>query len=120
MSESSAIGIIFLYNKEHGSPEKVSKELSDYFSQITENLVSQGLMDLPRLKKIMEEKKIFWGAIKENFENILNDTDAIGHIAWNVFKKHTGIEASEDVKLLIYDGTQAPWNFTLMACVLYQ
>lgn len=120
MSTNKAIGIVFLYNKEKGGPKKVSTQLSDYFSDITQNLVNQDLLDLPDLKEIMDEKKIYFGGIKKDFEEILNDNEAIVNIAWEVFNRHTGIEASDEVKVLVYDGDQAPWNFTLMACVLYQ
>jgi len=119
MSTNNAIGIVFLYNKEEGSPEKISKELSEYFSDITKHLVNQDLLGLPALKEIMDEKKIYWGGIKKDFKKTLGDNEAIGSIAWEVFNQHTGIEASDEVKVLVYDAEQAPWNFALMACVLY-
>jgi hypothetical protein len=120
MSTDKAIGIVFLYNKDVGGPEKVSTQLSDYFSDITQNLVNQELLGLPDLKEIMDEKKIYFGGIKRDFKKILNDNESIVNIAWEVYNQHTGIEASDEVKVLIYDGDQTPWKFTLMACVLYQ
>jgi hypothetical protein len=119
MSED-AIGLVFLFNMEEGSPEDVSQEFSEYFSSVTENLVRQNLLDLVRLKEIIDEKKIFWGAVKKDFQKVVNDPERIGDLAWQVYKNHTDIKASEDVKVLLYDGEQAPWGFTLMACVLYE
>lgn len=119
MSED-AIGLVFLFNMEEGSPEDVSQEFSEYFSSVTENLVMQNLLDLVRLKEIIDEKKIFWGAVKKDFQKVVNDPERIGDLAWQVYKNHKDIKASEDVKVLLYDGEQAPWGFTLMACVLYE
>lgn len=116
----TAIGIVFLFNKEEGTPEEVSKEFSEYFAGVTENFVREGLLDLVKLKEIIDENKIYWGAIKENFQKVVDDPDMIGELAWRVFKNHTDIEASENVKTLIYDGEQSPWGFTLLACVLYE
>lgn len=120
MSTDTAIGIVFLYNTEEGSPDKVSEELSKYFSEITKHMVNQDLLGLPALKEIMDEKKIYWGGIKKDFEQTLGDNEAIGSIAWEVFNQHSGITPSDEVKVLIYDEDQAPWKFTLMACVLYK
>ncbi len=114
------IGIVFLFNMKEGTPQDVSKKFSDYFSSVTENLVRQGLLELVKLKEIMDENKIFWGGIKKDFEKVLQNNEMIGDLAWQVFKNHTNIEPSEDVKCLIYDGEKAPWNFTLMVCVLYK
>lgn len=115
-----AQGIVFLFNLEEGKPEDVSKEFKDYFSGVTENLVREGLMELVELKKIIDEKKIFWGAIKERFNEVIENSDKLGDLAWKVFKKHTDIEADEDIRCLIYEGKDAPWNFTLCACVVYK
>ncbi|MBD3194250.1 MAG: hypothetical protein GF317_04290 [Candidatus Lokiarchaeota archaeon] len=115
----NATGIVFLFNMEEGTPEDVSKDFSDYFPSVTENLVRQGLLELAELKEIIDNKKVFWGAIKKNFDKVVEDTDAIGDLAWQVYKKHTKQDPSDNVRCLIYDGSQAPWNFTLMACVLY-
>ncbi len=111
--------MVFLYERSKGSPEEVSKNFSEYFSKVSENLVKESLLSLPELKGIIESKSIFWGGIKENFGSILEDPDAIGHLAWTVFKNHTGREASEDIKSLVYEGSKSPWAFTLLACVLY-
>jgi hypothetical protein len=114
------IGIVFLFNMKEGTPQEVSKKFSDYYPSVTENLVRQELLDLVELKEIMDNKKVFWGGIKKDFDKVVQNNDMIGDLAWQVFKNHTNIEASEDVKALIYDGEQAPWNFTLLACVLYK
>ena len=58
--------------------------------------------------------------IRENFKEVLESDDAIGKLAWKVFKEQSGKEASEEVKSLIYDGAKTPWKFTLMACVIYE
>ncbi len=115
-----AIGIVFLYNRKEGSPEEVSKRFSKHFSDITENLVKEDLLNLVELKEIIDTKSIYWGGIKKGFNNILNDNEAIGHFAWNLFKDFTKKEASEDVEVLIYDGLKASWGFTILVCVLYQ
>ena len=71
------------------------------------------------LKNVLDSKSIYWGGIRENFEKILENDEAIGRLAWKVFNDQSGKEASDEVKSLVYDGSKAPWKFTLMACVLY-
>lgn len=114
------LGIVFLFNMDEGNPEEVSKEFGEHFPSVTENLVRENLLELAELKEIIDNKKIFWGGIKKDFDKVVQNNDMIGDLAWKVFKKHTDIEASEDVRCLIYDGAQAPWNFTLMSCVMYK
>lgn len=120
MDLDDPLGIVFLFNMKEGKPEDVSKNFSEYYSGVTQNLVREELLELVELKDIMDKKLIYWGGIKENFELVVQDEEMIGDLAWQVFHNHTNIEASEDVKCLIYDGNQAPWGFTLLACVLYK
>ncbi len=120
LKKMKAIGIVFLFDKKVGSPEDISKQFSKYFSNVSENFVKEGLMDLVELKSILDSKKIFWGGIKEDFENLLKNDELIGDLAWNVFKKHVNIEAAEDIRTLIYQASDAPWGFTLIANVLYE
>ncbi|MFW9938325.1 MAG: hypothetical protein ACFFD5_11800 [Candidatus Thorarchaeota archaeon] len=115
----SAIGIVFLYKREIGKPQEVSKNFSKYFSNITENLVKQDLLGIVELKEIIDSKRIYWGAIKENFNEFFNNEELIGQVAWKVFNEHSGIEPSEEVKILIYDENKSPWYFILMVCVIY-
>lgn len=116
----NAIGIVFLYDRKLGTPEEISGKFKDHFSQVTENMVKEELLDLPELKKIIDSKNIYWGGIRENFNEILNDSDTIGKLGWMTFKNHTNIEAKDEIKSLIYDETQAPWGYTLIACILYE
>ncbi len=115
-----AIGIAFLYDRNLGTPEEISKKFSEYFPNVNENIVLEGLMDLVQLKEIMDAKRIFWAGVKENFDDIMENGDLIGDLAWNVFKKHANMEPSEDIKSLIYKGSEAPWKFNLIACILYK
>ncbi|MFX1238924.1 MAG: hypothetical protein ACFFAS_08455 [Promethearchaeota archaeon] len=115
-----AKGIVFLYDRNIGTPQDISSKFSEYFPQITENLVKEGLLTLPDLKEIMDLKHIYWGGIKENFDELLLDEDSIGKVGWQVYNKHSGKEASDEVKSLIYDGNKAPWNYSLVVCVLYE
>ncbi len=116
-----AIGIVMLYDRRVGDPQEVSKTFfGENFSIVTEGLVSQKLIDLIQLKNILDSKSIYWGAIRENFEKFLEEDEAIGRLAWKVFNDKSGKEASDEVKSLVYDGSKAPWKFTLMACVLYE
>ncbi|MFW9951236.1 MAG: hypothetical protein ACFFKA_14040 [Candidatus Thorarchaeota archaeon] len=103
-----------------GPPEKVSKIFSEYFSNVTENLVLQGLIDLSSLKQILDAKYIYWAGIKENFQTIQEDEILIGKLAWRTFKDYSGIDPLEEVKSLLYNRDIAPWGFSLMACVLYK
>ena len=114
-----AIGIVFLYDRTIGEPQDISKKFSMHFSDVGENLVLEGLMDLTDLKEILDTKRIYWGGIKQDFQELLNDDDSIGKIAWKVFFDNSKIEPSEEVKILIYEKEKAPWNFSLMVCVLY-
>jgi len=116
----SAFGIVFLYNRNIGNPQKVSKNFSKYFSDITENLVNQDLLGIIELKEIIDSKRIYWGGIRENFAELLNNEELIGQVAWKVFKENSGTEPSDEVKMLIYDEKKTPWNFTLMVCVIYK
>ncbi|MHA1148141.1 MAG: hypothetical protein ACTSR8_07830 [Promethearchaeota archaeon] len=115
-----AIGLVFLYNRQQGEPTEISKMMSEYFAGITEHLVTEGLMGLNDLKKIMDNKYIYWGGIKENFSQLLDQEEKIGGIAIELFESYSGEKAQDEVKSLIYDGEQAPWGFTLIACVLYK
>lgn len=115
------IGIVMLYDRRVGDPQEVSRNFfGENFSIVSEGLVSQELIDLIKLKDILDSKSIYWGGIKENFEKLLEDDEAIGRLAWKVFNDQSGKEASDEVKSLVYDGSKAPWKFTLMACVLYE
>ncbi len=116
-----AIGIVMLYDRRVGEPQEISKNFfGENFSIVSEGLVSQELIDLIQLKEILDSKSIYWAGIRENFEKILEDDEAIGRLAWKVFNDQSGKESSDEVKSLVYDGLKAPWKFTLMACVLYE
>jgi hypothetical protein len=115
-----AIGIVFLYDRTLGAPELISKNFSSNFSNVSENLVLEGLIKLLELKEILDKKKIYWAGIKKDFQELQKDENMIGKFAWKVFKDYSGIESSEEVKSLIYKANDAPWNFTLMICVLYE
>ncbi|MGV9171140.1 MAG: hypothetical protein ACOC35_01050 [Promethearchaeia archaeon] len=116
-----AIGMVFLYDGREGKPKEVSKKLSEYFGQITENVVKTAdLMTLKQLKDIIEQKAIYYAGINKNFSKVLNDPQKIGQAAWEIFYKHTKKEASEDIQTLVYDGAKAPWKFTLLVAVLYE
>ncbi len=115
-----SIGLVFLYNRNLGAPDEMAKKFSKYFTNVSENIVLEKLVQLTDLKEIMDKKRIYWAGIKENFSDVINDEDIIGKLAWKVFKDNSNIEALDEVKSLIYDGDKAPWNFPLMVCVLYQ
>jgi hypothetical protein len=115
-----AIGLVFLYDRNLGNPEDISKRFSKHFAFVSENLVMEELLNLLELKEIIDTKKIYWAGIREKFAEIVNDESSIGKVAWKVFKDFYGKEPSEEVKSLIYDGNQVPWDFTLLACVLYE
>ena len=115
-----SIGILFLYNRILGTPDEVARKFSKYFTNVSENIVLEKLVQLIDLKEIMDKNRIYWAGIKENFSDIINDEEMIGKLAWKVFKDYTNIEASDEVKSLIYDGDKVPWNYPLMVCVLYQ
>lgn len=68
----NAIGLVFLYNRIEGNPEEVSRKFSKYFHLVSENLVTEGLIDLPELKKIIDLKQIYWAGKKERFLEILD------------------------------------------------
>ncbi|MBY9002505.1 MAG: hypothetical protein KGD73_00890 [Candidatus Lokiarchaeota archaeon] len=115
-----AIGLVFLYDRNEGSPQDVSTKFISQFSNVTENLVLEGLMKLPELKEIMDTKRIYWAGIKQNFAEILRQEETIGKLAWKLFSDNSGIAPHAEVKSLIYEKENSPWGFTLMVCVLYQ
>ncbi|MHA1756877.1 MAG: hypothetical protein ACTSVV_08915 [Promethearchaeota archaeon] len=114
-----ALGIVFLYDRAQGPPDKVSKEFSDRFAAVSENLVKEGLINLPELKDVMDFGRIYWGGIKERFAEILKDENAIGGISIQVFENHSGMKAGDQVKSLLYDGSKTPWGFDLVVSVIY-
>ena len=115
-----AIGLVLLYDRNIGNPNDISKQFSSHFANVGENLVLEGLLELPALKEIIDMKRIYWGGVKENFIELMGDDEAIGKLAWKVFVDNTKIEPSEEVKSLIYEKQNAPWGFSLMICVLYE
>lgn len=114
-----AIGLVFLYDRNEGAPQDVSKNFISHFSNVTENLVLEGLMTLIELKEILEIKRVYWGGINQNFLEMQDDETLIGKVAWKVFTDNSGIEPSEEVKSLVYEEKDAPWKFGLNACVVY-
>ena len=116
----NAIGMVFLYDRNIGAPEEISDKFKEHFPQVTENLVKEGLLDLPNLKKLIDSQYVYWGGIRESFSEIIADVDAIGKLGWMTFRNHTQIEANDESRSLIYDKARAPWGFTLIACVLYE
>lgn len=115
-----AIGLVFLYDRKLGIPEEISKQFSQYFPDISENLVLEKLLGLSELKDILNKKRIYWAGIKENFDMILENDASIGKIAWKVFKDFFGEEPAEEVKSLVYNEAQTPWKFSVMVCVIYK
>ncbi|MHA1762735.1 MAG: hypothetical protein ACTSYC_03125, partial [Promethearchaeota archaeon] len=91
-----------------------------FFPNVSENIVLEGLIDLVQLKEIMDANRIFWAGVKENFDKVMENSDLIGDLAWNVFKKHVNTEPSEDIRSLISNSSEVPWKFNLIVCVLYE
>ena len=115
----NAIGIVFLYDRIMGAPDIVSKEFSEHFPGISEDLVKSKLLELSELKPILDSKMIFWGGVTEKFYDFLEDDEVLGGIAIKVFEKHSPLKTSDEVKCLIYDREKVPWKFTIAVCVLY-
>ena len=115
-----ALGIVFLYDRVMGSPESVSKEFSEYFPGVTEDLIKSNLLNLSELKGIIDSNRIYWGGIKEDFYKLLEDETAIGGIALKVFEQYSKLKAADEVRSLVYDGEKAPWKFKIAICVLYE
>ena len=113
-------GIVMLYDRSEGDPQKVSKKFSESFSDVTENLFKQELIGLSELKEIITSRKIYWAGIKEKFSEILEDTETLGGLVRKVFMDHSGTEPSDEVKCLIYDGEKAPWGYSIVAGVVYE
>ncbi len=113
------IGIVFLYDRKEGNPTDVAKKFAENLPTVSEDLVKEKLIDLPTLKSIMDSKSIYWGGIKKNFDKVAEDEEVIGETAWQVFNNHTGLECSEEMKSLIYDGKKAPWHYSVIVCVLF-
>jgi len=114
------IGIVILYDRKQGAPEELSSKFAgEFFSQVTENLLSQKLLEMGDIKEFLESKLIFYGGIKDDFDGLVYNPDSLGQIAWKVFNNHTKKEPIDDVKMLIFDGEQVPWEHTIAACVIY-
>jgi len=119
MVEMKAIGIVFLYDRVMGAPDTVSKEFSEYFPGISEDLVKSKLLNLLELKTLLESKMVFWGGVTEKFYEFLDDEVVLGSIAIKVFENHSPQKAGDEVKCLIYDREKTPWKFTIAVCVVY-
>ena len=114
------IGIVILYDRKEGAPEEMSSKFAgEFFTQVTENMVKEGMLEIGDIKEILDSKLIYYGGIKESFNQLVNNPDGLGQIAWKVFNNHTGKEPRDDVKMVIFDGEKVPWNHTIVACVVY-
>lgn len=114
------IGIVILYDRKEGAPEEMASKLAgEFFSQITENIVKERMLEIGDIKDILDSKLIYYGGIKESFKKLLDNPERLGQIAWKVFNNHTGKEPIDDVKMVIFDGQKVPWNHTIVACVVY-
>jgi hypothetical protein len=118
--ELKSLGIVFLYDRKLGPPKEMARKFIEYFKLVSENIVLEDLVKLADLKEIMDKKRIYWAGIKENFIDVMHNEEMIGKLAWKVFNDNTAIEASDEVKSLVYNGDKVSWNFPLMVCVLYQ
>ncbi len=115
------IGIVILYDRNEGPPEEIASKLAgESFSQVTENLVMERTLDVGDIKVVLDAKQLFYGGIKEGFNELVNNPDGLGQIAWKVFNNHTGKEPLDDVKMVIFDGEKVPWKLTIVACVVYE
>jgi hypothetical protein len=114
------IGIVILYDRKEGAPEELStKFVGDFFAQITENLVKERTLDIGDIKEVLDSKQLFFGGIRESFNDFVDNPEGLGKIAWKVFNNHTGKEPIDDVKMVIFDGEKVPWKHTIAACVVY-
>ena len=114
------IGIVILYDRKEGAPEEMaSKFAGDYFSQITENILKERMLEIGDIKDILDSKLIYYGGIKESFRELLDNPEGLGQIAWKVYNNHTGREPTDDMKMVIFEGDKVPWNHTIAACVVY-
>ncbi|TFF84377.1 MAG: hypothetical protein EU552_00735 [Promethearchaeota archaeon] len=118
--DMKALGLVFLFDRKLGTPEEMARNFSEHFTMVSENIVLANLVQLVDLKEIMDNNRIYWAGIRENFDIIINDEEIIGKLAWKIFKDNSTLEASDEVKSLIYNSDKVPWNFPLMVCVLYQ
>jgi hypothetical protein len=115
------IGIVILYDRKEGTPEELASKFAvEFFSQVTENLVKARALDIGDIKIVLDLKQVYYGGIKESFNELVENPDELGKIAWKVFNNHTGKEPIDDVKLVIFEGDKVPWNHTIAACVVYE
>ena len=115
-----AIGMVFLYDREIGSPEEVSKDFSKYFASVNENLVLNNVLNLVDLKEILDEHRIYWAGIKDIFLEVINNDELMGSIAWKVFVDKSGIKPSDQINVVFYDKNEVPWKFSLLTCIFYE
>ena len=114
------IGIVILYDRKEGTPEELSSKFAaEFFSQVSENVIKEKMLSLGEMKELLDSKMLFYGGIKEKFDEFTNNPEVLGQIAWKVFYDHTGKEPIDDVKLVIFNGDNVPWNHSIAACVLY-
>ena len=114
------IGIVILYDRNEGAPEEMAAKFAGvFFSQVTENIVKERMLDIGDIKDILDSKTVYYGGIKESFKELESSPEGLGQIAWKVFNNHTGKEPLDDVKMVIFEGDKVPWNHTIVACVVY-
>ncbi|MHA1341417.1 MAG: hypothetical protein ACTSRZ_15885 [Promethearchaeota archaeon] len=114
------IGLIFILNKKDGDID-IEEKLKPYFSLIIKNLVSEKYITTQEeFNKIFEGEMVHFIRLEDvDFQKLSENEELIGGTALDVYKTYHGVQASEDVKAIFYEGKKAPWGFDLYICVVY-
>jgi len=122
--EKEPIAIVNIYNKSYGELDFVLHNIMPHYSKIVDNLVKEGYITTKeQFDKIADTQYFMWGrADDEKFKTLSDESESLAAIAIGIFKVNTSqdAEASDDVDVIFYDGTKAPWGFDVYVCVLYK
>ncbi|MHA1819586.1 MAG: hypothetical protein ACTSU2_04850 [Promethearchaeota archaeon] len=114
------VGICFILNKAN-APDDPLKALEPYYVDIVKHLNKEEIITSSKeYDKIINGSYVYFVRVeKSDYEKMLNDSSIIGSTAIDVYLKHTGVEPSDDVDILIYPKDKAPWGFDLIVSVLF-
>ena len=118
------IAIVNIYNKIQGELGQIQHDLMPFYSKIVDNLVKEGYITTKEQFDIIADTQNFmWGRVEDGkFQSLAEENESLAAIAIGIFKVNTSqnSEVSDDVDVIFYDGTKAPWRFDVYVCVLYK
>ena len=118
------IGIAIIYNKKQGEIGQIQHNLLPFLTKIVDNLVKEGyITKKEQFDKIADKQMVLWGRVEnEKFQTLEEENESLAAIAIGIFKVNTSQDSvvSDEVDVIFYEGSKAPWSFDVFVCVLYK